>query len=309
MIIEFFKLVHKHYKLILFSQGQIIMKKNITNGITICLFLSFAACSNADQETKTEQATTDKTDKTVATATTTESAAPMVNMDMPISGKILETMNTGGYTYLKIDTGSNQPWVAIPESQIKVGDEISCNPGMLMSNFASKTLDRTFDSIIFSSGIVGSTQGGGHGGMMGGSDSFSSAVQAEGGAATASQPTSGGSLAATIPYSDVKVEKAIGGNSYTVSEIFTKTEELAGKTVRIHGKVVKYSPMIMGRNWIHIQDGTGDPMNNTHDLVITSSEEVNTDDVITIEGVLAFNKDFGAGYKYVAIVEDAKTLK
>ncbi|MBU0945730.1 MAG: DNA-binding protein [Proteobacteria bacterium] len=283
------------------------MKKNITNGITICLFLSFAACSNADQDTKTEQVTTDKAAETSAT---TQPDAPMTNMDMPISGKILETMNTGGYTYLKVDTGSSQPWVAIPESQVKVGDEISCNPGIAMANFTSKTLDRTFDSIIFSSGIVGST-GGGHGGMMGGDDSFSSAVQAEGGSSAAqdSQAASGGSQAATTPFNEVKVEKAIGENSYTIEEIFTKTKELDGKTVRIQGKVVKYSPMIMGRNWIHIQDGTGDPMNNTHDLVITSSEEVNTNDIITVEGVLAFNKDFGAGYKYVAIVEEAKTLK
>ncbi len=281
------------------------MKKNITNGITICLFLSFAACSNADQDTKTEQATTDK----AATATaSTQPAAPTANLNGSLSGKILETMDAGGYTYLKLDIGSSQPWVAIPQSQVKVGDEVSCNPGMAMSNFTSKTLDRTFDTIIFSSGIVGSAAGG-HGGMMGTDDSFSSAVQAESGAPAASQATSGGSLGAKTAYSEVKVEKATGENSYTIEEIFTKTKELDGKAVRVQGKVVKYSPSIMGRNWIHIQDGTGDPANNTHDLVVTTSEAVNTNDVITVEGILAFNKDFGAGYKYVAIVEEAKTLK
>lgn len=147
--------------------------------------------------------------------------------------------------------------------------------------------------------------------MTGGDDSFSSAVQAEGGhpAVEASQAGSGGSLGAMTPYSEVTVEKAAGENAYTIEEIFAKTKELDGKTIRIQGKVVKYSPMIMGRNWIHIQDGTGDPMTNTHDLVITTSEEVSNGDVITVEGVLAFNKDFGAGYKYVAIVEEAKTLK
>ena len=65
----------------------------------------------------------------------------------------------------------------------------------------------------------------------------------------------------------------------------------------------------MGRNWIHLQDGTGDPMSNTHDLVVTTTETVENGKTITIEGVLAANKDFGAGYKYVAIVEDAKTVK
>lgn len=283
------------------------MKKNITNGITICLFLSFAACSNADQDTKTEPATTGE----AATASTsTQPAIPSVTLDKPLSGKILETMNSGGYTYLQIDTGSSQPWVAIPQSQVKVGDEVSCNQGMVMTNFSSKTLNRTFDSIVFSSGIVGSTAAG-HGGAISADDSFSSAIQAERGApaAHASQAASGGSLGATTPYNEIKVEKAAGENSYTIEEVFSNAKELNGKTIRVQGKVVKYSPMIMGRNWIHIQDGTGDPANNTHDLVITSSETVNTNDIITIEGTLAFNKDFGAGYKYVAIVEEAKTVK
>lgn len=283
------------------------MKKNITNGITICLFLSFAACSNADQDTKTEQTTTDKA---ATVSTSAQPSIPSVTLDKPLSGKILETMNSGGYTYLQIDTGSSQPWVAIPQSQVKVGDEVSCNQGMVMTNFSSKTLNRTFDSIIFSSGIVGST-GAGHGGAMSDDESFSSAIQAESGlpAAHASQAASGGSLGATTPYSEIKVEKAAGENSYTIEEVFSNAKDLNGKTVRVQGKVVKYSPMIMGRNWIHIQDGTGDPANHTHDLVVTSSEVVNTNDIITIEGTLAFNKDFGAGYKYVAIVEEAKTVK
>lgn len=283
------------------------MKKNITNGITICLFLSFAACSNADQDTKTEQTTTDKA---ATVSTSAQPSIPSVTLDKPLSGKILETMNSGGYTYLQIDTGSSQPWVAIPQSQVKVGDEVSCNQGMVMTNFSSKTLNRSFDSIIFSSGIVGST-GAGHGGAMSDDESFSSAIQAESGlpAAHASQAASGGSLGATTPYSEIKVDKAAGENSYTIEEVFSNAKELNGKTVRVQGKVVKYSPMIMGRNWIHIQDGTGDPANHTHDLVVTSSEAVNTNDIITIEGTLAFNKDFGAGYKYVAIVEEAKTVK
>ena len=290
------------------------MKKNITNGITICLFLSLAAFSNAGQETKTEKGTGDKP---------AAASAPSARADSSLSGKILETMDAGGYTYVKLDTSVSQLWVAIPQTAIKVGDEITCSPGMAMKNFSSKTLNQTFDSIVFSSGIVGAK--GGHGGMQGGmtnphtpkekqggDDSFASAVRAEGGApAMQQQPQagSGGSLGAMAPYSEVAVEKAAGENAYTVEEIFTKIEELNGKTVRIQGKVVKYSPMIMGRNWIHLQDGTGDPMNNSHDLVITTMEEVKTDDVITIEGVLTANKDFGAGYKYVAIVEEAKTVK
>ena len=268
------------------------MKKTLLKGIVTCLFISLAAFASASQN---------------------------------LTGKVLETMDSAGYTYMQVDIGSSQPWVAIPQSQIKVGQEVTYQPGMVMNNFASKTLNRTFDAIVFSSGLVGAAAPHGAGGKdssmksphgkaapNGGNDSFASAVQAEGGIPAATQAQvagSGGSLGAIAPPSEVKVEKAAGDNAFSVGEIFAKPEALNGKTIRVQGKVVKFSPMIMGRNWIHLQDGTGDQATNTHDLVVTTSEEVKVDDVITIEGVLAANKDFGAGYKYVAIVESAKTVK
>lgn len=280
------------------------MKTTLLKGIVACLFISLAALSSNANAFKTA-----------------EPAAASAAQNL--TGKVLETMDAGGYTYMKIDTGASQPWVAVPQSQVKVGEEVTYQPGMVMRNFSSKTLNRTFDSIVFSSGLVGAAtpHGAGMGGMQsphgknapqGGNDSFASAVQAEGGAPAATQPQgagSGGSLGAIAPFTEIKVEKATGDNGYSVSEIFEKTEALNGKTVRIQGKVVKFSPMIMGRNWIHLQDGTGDPMTNTHDLVVTTSEQVKVDDVITIEGVLTAKKDFGAGYKYEAIVEEAKTVK
>lgn len=297
------------------------MKKKISYAIAMCLFLTtVAACDNGTKETTSENAVTDKPATVVTSAP--EPGTPVIDMEQTVSGKVLETMDAGGYTYLKVDTGADQPWIAIPQTPVKVGEDVSCYEGMVMQNFPSKTLNRTFESIIFSSGLVGSTQAQ-PGGMMGGGadphaqlgkqgaeDSFASAVQAEGGMPAMQQPQagSGGSIGAIAPFTEVKVEKAAGENGYTVEEIFNKKEELNGKTVRIQGKVVKYSPMIMGRNWIHMQDGSGDPMANTHDLVITTSEEVKNGDVITVEGVLSANKDFGAGYSYEAIVEEAKTV-
>ncbi len=281
------------------------MKKTFSKGLLACLFISIVAFNGDVQASKTE---------TPAPASTQQSH----------SGKVLETMDAGGYTYFKVDTGLSQPWVAIPQSQVKVGQEVTYQQGMVMKNFASKSLNRTFDSIVFSSGLVGATTNP-HGGGMGmgsmpnlhadktaaGDDSFASAVRAEGGAPAMQQPAanSGGSLGAIAPFTEIKIEKATGDNAYNVSEIFEKAETLNGKTVRLQGKVVKFSPSIMGRNWIHLQDGTGDPMSNTHDLVVTTSETVENGKTITIEGVLAANKDFGAGYKYVAIVEEAKTVQ
>jgi hypothetical protein len=263
------------------------MKTTLFKGIVACLFISLAALSSNAQPSKT-----------VEPATT--------SVAQSLTGKVLETMDAGGYTYMKIDTGLNQPWVAVPQSQVKVGEEVTYQPGMVMNNFSSKTLNRTFESIVFSSGLAGAAA------PQGSNDSFSNAVQAESGVPAATQAQaagSGGSVGAVAPFSEINIEKAAGDNGYTISEIFEKTAALNGKTVRIQGKVVKFSPSIMGRNWIHIQDGTGDPNANTHDLVVTTSEQVKADDIITIEGVLTSNKDFGAGYKYAAIVEEAKTVK
>ncbi len=244
-----------------------------------------------------------------------------------ISGKVLETMDAGGYTYLKVDTDEGQPWVAIPQSQVNVGDEISYQPGMVMNNFSSKTLNKTFDAIVFSPGLAGNNSSPhgaaamGMGGMQNphkkaaansSDDSFAQAIQNEGNTpAPGMEPAtaSGGSLGAIAPFAEIKIDKADGDNAYSVDEIFAQAEQLNGKIVRIKGKVVKFSPSIMGRNWIHLQDGTGDPMKNTHDLVVTSSQQVETAAVVTMEGTLAANKDFGAGYKYVVIIEEATTVE
>jgi hypothetical protein len=122
-------------------------------------------------------------------------------------------------------------------------------------------------------------------------------------------PASGGSSGAVAPLQEISIPKADAENGYTVEELFTKAKELNGKKVRLRGKVVKFSPNIMGKNWVHIQDGTGNPMNNTHDMVVTTSETVAVDAVVTLEGILAAEKDFGAGYKYVGIIEQASLIK
>ena len=234
-----------------------------------------------------------------------------------VTGTVLEAMDASGYTYMQVDTGKEKVWVAIPATQVKTGDKITYNQGMVMPDFHSKTLDRSFKQIVFSSGLAGQGAGNPHKSSSSpqsksGGDSFSDAVKAESGpAATTSKPpqASGGSAGAMAPFMESKVEKASGENSYRVEEIFAKSKELNGKKVRVKGKIVKYNPNIMGKNWIHLQDGTGNPMANTHDLVVTTEEKLSSQDIITVEGTMTANKDFGAGYKYVVIIEGAKIIQ
>jgi hypothetical protein len=226
----------------------------------------------------------------------------------PVKGKVLEAMDASGYTYLNVETDAGTKWIAVNQTPVEVGEEVTFMDGMVMQNFFSKSLDRTFPEIVFSGGLVG--KGATPPAMPPaetGPASFSQALTSEAGdaAATATGMITG-SQKAVMPLADVKVEKAPGDNSYTVEEIFSKAEELNGQTITVRGKVMKVSPRIMGRNWVHLQDGTGSPETNTHDLVVTTSQEPSADwDIITMEGVLAANKDFGSGYSYAVIIEEA----
>ena len=243
----------------------------------------------------------------------------------PIQGKVLETMDAGGYTYLHLQAHQGDVWVAIPETRVPKGQQVTCQPGMTMTNFTSKSLGRTFKSIIFSSGLSskGATAvANPHAGKtrMNGpeNDDFAAALQAEqrgssgighaaaGTAMGGAMMASGGSASAIVPSKDIKVDKAEGNNAYTVGECFNQGKKLNNKEVMVRGKVVKVSRMIMGKNWVHIQDGTGNPMKNTHDLVVTTMADPKLDSVVIVKGTLHADKDFGAGYKYKVIIEDAE---
>jgi hypothetical protein len=276
--------------------------------ISVCCSIIFAfgliACS---EDKPKEQASTIPATSEQQQAPGMEAAAPTA---APVTGKVLEAMDAAGYTYLKVATDAGEKWVAVNQTSVTVGEEITYMDGMVMQNFFSKALDRTFPEIIFSGGLVGTgaapqatPPASGTG-----AESFSQALTSESPvAASPGAEMVTGSQKAVVAFAEINVEKAPGENSYTVAEIFSKAAELNGKSVVVRGKVMKVSPRIMGRNWIHIQDGTGNPDENTHDLVITTSVEPDADwDIITMEGILAANKDFGSGYSYAALIEDAK---
>lgn len=208
----------------------------------------------------------------------------------PLSGKVLQTMDSGGYTYIYIQKKDGEKvWVASPVTSVKVGSQASFSGSMEMANFESKTLKRKFDKIIFA-------------------DATLSDAPAKDTSKT--KGVSGGSkAAASSKDAKIAVTKATGKNAYTVQEVFDKSAKLDKKKVVVRGKVVKVSSGIMGKNWIHIQDGTGSQAKKNHNLVCTSQEMADVDDVVTISGILAKDKDFGGGYKYSAIVEGATVKK
>lgn len=198
-----------------------------------------------------------------------------------LSGKVVETMNAGGYTYVLLEKKGKKTWVAVTEMQVAVGKDMAFLPGAPMSQFTSKSLNRTFDMIYFSGGPVTPSSAG----------------------RKSPEAAPGSKAAVSAIDKGVKVEKAVGANAYTVAEIYRKAAALNNKTVLVKGKVVKVSAGIMGKNWIHLQDGTGDPKNGSHNLVTTSDDLPAKGDIVTVKGVIIKDKDFGSGYKYSVIME------
>ena len=89
----------------------------------------------------------------------------------------------------------------------------------------------------------------------------------------------------------------------TVEALNKNKATLVGQTINAQGKVVKVNNGIMGRNFVHVQDGTGDASNNN--LIVTSKQTANVGDEVSVSGVVAVNRDFGSGYSYPLLLEEA----
>ncbi|MFK5927172.1 MAG: hypothetical protein QM483_11120 [Desulfuromusa sp.] len=216
------------------------------------------------------------------------------------SGTVLETMNAAGYTYVYVDNGTEKIWAAAPEFAVKVGDEVMVPEGMAMHNYHSQSMNRDFDVVYFVEAVLNASD------PTVGAPAMGSGMMAGENPADMQMPKGHPSISASTapPEIDLSaVQKAADG--LTIGEIYAGKADLSGKTVTLRGKVVKFSPQIMGTNWIHLQDGSGDQATETNDLTVTSSVQVNVGDTVVASGPLTLDKDFGYGYKYNLIMENA----
>jgi hypothetical protein len=210
-----------------------------------------------------------------APAASTRPGAP----SMPsLQGKVLETTEVANYTYMQLETADGKVWAAVPKTSVTVGAQVSIERPMPMKSFHSPTLNRDFDVIYF--GVIPGTP--------------NSQV-----AMPPNPPP-----AASIP-SEIKVPKAKGPNSHTVEEIAKDAAKLNGKQVVVQAMVVKVNTAIMDRNWVHIQDGTGSAEGKTNDVLVTTSDVPRAGEVVLVKGKVAVDKDFGSGYSYKYMIEEA----
>lgn len=200
-----------------------------------------------------------------------------------------EVLQTTQYTYIRAKEGENEIWLAAAKMDATVGRKYYFDGGLPMKDFPSKELKKTFKEILFLDNIT---------------DQPSSSEES---ISASSQTITNSSKGSAIEIEKKEVKVKHEKNDVTIAALFENKNTYADKKIKIKGQVSKFTPGIMKRNWIHLQDGTD--FSGKFDLTITSDQEVKVGENIVIEGVIKLEKDFGYGYFYDVIMEDAKLVK
>ena len=211
----------------------------------------------------------------------TAQAAPAVQ-SAGLAGEVLETRDVDGYTYLRLKTQQGEIWAAVPTTGVKKGAQVTLTHSMTMTNFESKTLKKKFDKIVF--------------GQL-------ADPNAKPAAAHGTTPAVGTTATMT------KVAKATGADAKTVAEVVSGKALLKDKTVLVRGKVVKVNSGILGKNWLHLQDGSGSATDGSNDILVTTKDVAAVGDVVNARGTVRTDVNLGSGYTYAVLIEDASMPK
>ncbi len=189
---------------------------------------------------------------------------------------VLESLEGGGYTYMHVEEQGQKFWVAVAQIAVKVGDKVSFSEQTWMENFTSKTLNRTFDKVLFASSVNNSS--------------------------SPAHPSS--TVLATAPKEKPQKKIAQVADSYSIEEIFAQKSALKDQQIKVRGEVMKVSKNVMGRTWVHIQDGTG---SEGRDKIIfrSADDSAEVGSIVTAQGRLELDREFGYGYAYELLVEDS----
>lgn len=249
---------------------------------------SMAACTKGDPPTASVAPV-----EAVAQAAEVPAAAPgpspVHGTTAPVSGTVAETMEVASYTYVRLTTPDGDKWAAIPHAKLAVGDTATIVNPMVIDGFESPTLKRKFDHILFGT-LAGQAPP----------------------AASSADPHAGmagmGSMAAAELPPGPPVPRATGPNAHTIAEVLAAKASLKDKPVTVRGRVTKYNGGILGKNWIHLEDGSVKPPAD-RSILVTSTTSATPGDVVVVQGVVRTDKDFGAGYAYPIMIEDATVTK
>jgi hypothetical protein len=202
-----------------------------------------------------------------------------------LTGTVLEQLPAPPYLYLRLKTEKGEVWAAVDGGPVENGSQVTVASAMLMKNFESTTLKRTFPEVYF--------------GTLGASGR---------GAATAPRNPHTGTAPTAERMDIAKVEKATGADARTVAETWAQKAALDGKSVTIRGMAVKVTEGVMGKNWIHLQDGSGTVGQGNFDITVTTLDKATAGETLTLTGTVRTNQDVGAGYVYAVLIENAKVV-
>ena len=255
------------------------------NLLIMYMMAGLMGCQSAAQE---------KTSQEEAVTVTPVAAA---DQQTPSKIEVVELIQVSGYTYIRGQVNNKETWLAAPTISAKKGDILYYSKGMEMVNFRSKELNRTFPSILFVDRLVSDLR----------------LLQQATAAAPAPDANPHPDIPATgkVPESkkpekeSIKIQLPAGAISLAM--LLEEPKKYEGKKVTIRGKITKYTAGVMGKNWIHIQDGTS--YNNKFEVVLTTTDESKEGETATFEGVIVLNKDLGYGYFFDILLEDAKMKK
>jgi len=200
---------------------------------------------------------------------------------------VQEVLHVKEYSYIRVLEEGEEKWIAAPTTAVEIGGTYYIGKTMEMKNFESKDLNKSFETIYFVEKISATAE-----------DTKRSLT-------TNPHPVKTENPKPIIEKKEVTIEAS--GDATSIAELIKNKEKYNNTIVKIRGEVTKFNPAIMNTNWIHIQDGTA--FNDLFDLTITSPETVQVGDVVTLEGKVTLNKDFGAGYFYDIIIENAILIK
>lgn len=211
----------------------------------------------------------------------TDQSADIIDKDLH-EVVISEVVPAEKYVYLKVKEKGEEFWIAAPKQEIVKGNTYLYNEALLKTEFESKENERIFDTLYLVTSLVSKDHGLD---LPSGSDvkDLSEKLPPEK-EVIASEQEPRGQFAGSIK----------------IAELVKDPTKYEGKMVELSGECVKVNLNIMDRNWIHLKDGSKDD----YDLVVTTKEEVQKGDLITIRAIVALNKDFGSGYLYDLILEN-----
>lgn len=189
---------------------------------------------------------------------------------------VVEVKQTSGYSYFQVFEDGRQFWMATQILDAKEGDFIYYTDAFEMKDFKSKELNKTFESIMFVNDATLTLE-------------------------EKPQPKPQGKA---NPDRVKNLEMAKAPNGITIEDLYKNAAQYEGKEVSVRGIIVKYNTKIMNTNWAHIQDGTAH--GDKYDLTITTNQELGEGKVGVFTGKILLNKDFGYGYKYDILMENAK---